>query len=107
MHKTTTTQQAQRWRQGRPREAVIGPFLENRRMAKAVMIPQGNGLLRKPLYVWVARLALEVLIEGWPIHPVGSSGQGVFLPDQELARADMLVARGHDPSSAKNVDRYG
>jgi hypothetical protein len=69
------------------------------------MIPQENGLLRKPLYVRVASLALRVLIGGWPIYPVGLCGRGVFLRNQKLARVDMLVARGHDPSSAKNVDR--
>jgi hypothetical protein len=75
-------------------------------MAKAVMIPQGNGLLKeKPLYIWVASLALKVLIGGWPIYPVGLCGRGVFLRNQELARVDMLVARRHDQSSAKNVDR--
>jgi hypothetical protein len=40
----------------------MGALLENRWMAKAVMIPRGTGLLRKPLYVWVASLALKVLI---------------------------------------------
>jgi hypothetical protein len=47
-------------------------------MAKAVMIPQGNGLLWKPLYVWVASLALKVLIGGCSIYPAGLCGRGVF-----------------------------
>src|SRR5260370_33533861 len=48
-HKIKTTKQAPRLRQDRAREAIIGPFLENRRMAKAVMIPQGNGLLKEAI----------------------------------------------------------
>src|ERR1700730_8645633 len=48
-HKVTTTKQAPRLRQDRARDAIIGPLLENRRMAKAVMIPQGNGLLREAI----------------------------------------------------------
>src|SRR5258708_39979574 len=48
-HKIKTPNQAPRLRQDRAREAIIGPFLENRRMAKAVMIPQGNGLLKEAI----------------------------------------------------------
>src|SRR5260370_25800112 len=48
-HKITTTKPARRLRQDRARDALIGPFLENRRMAKAVMIPQGNGLLKEAI----------------------------------------------------------
>jgi hypothetical protein len=70
------------------------------------MIPQGDGAFEKSLYVWVASLALKVPVGDWPIYPVGLCGlRSVFLRNQKLARVDMLVARGHDPSSAKNVDR--
>jgi hypothetical protein len=75
-------------------------------MAKAVMIPRGNGLFKgTPLYIWVASLALKVVIGGWPTYLVGLCGRGVFLRNQKLARVEMLVARGHDQSSAENVDR--
>ena len=69
------------------------------------MIPQGNGLLEEAIIHLGREPRSKVLIEGWPIYPVGLCGRGGFLRNQKLARVDMLVARGHDQSSAKNVDR--
>jgi len=43
MHKTTTTKPAvQRLREHRAGETVVGLFLENRQMAKAVMTVRGK-----------------------------------------------------------------
>jgi hypothetical protein len=83
-HKSATTKQVPRVRQDRPSDAITGAFLENRRMAKAVMIPRGNGLLRS-----IIRLGREPRPQsanrGLLIYPVGLCGRGVFLRNQKPA----------------------
>ena len=69
------------------------------------MIPQGNGHLKEAIIHLGREPRSKSANRGWPIYPVGLCGRGVFLRNQKLARVDILVAGGHDQSSAKNVDR--
>ena len=69
------------------------------------MIPRGNGLLKEAIIHLGREPRSKSANRGLPIYPVGLCGRGVLLRNQKLARVDMLVARGHDQSSAKNADR--
>src|ERR1700757_4267786 len=85
LHNTATTKQAPRATQDRAIDAIIGAILENRRMAKALMIPRGIAFLGA-LYVWVSSHSVDLRSAGttceqaywgntaWACLPCGGAG---------------------------------